>query len=217
MEVQNVYDEVAHRYESLIESTQYIGPKWLDSLLSNNKIDYVNVIDLGCATGVLGDVIKKHQPEANIIGFDISSEMLKEASKKTVYSQLFQQNLEDEFFTKLPNKADLIVALGFSEFLSDLDSIFHQMSISLSDNGSLLISFQCYDPNDSKLPRNTRSGTVVHTAYTEGEIKGYLSRHGFHVKSLERTTGYTSSFGYECVYLMAWAQKMPLFDRNKGI
>ncbi len=68
--------------------------------------------------------------------------------------------------------------------------------------------FQYHAPDGQDLPRNTYSGSVVHTAYTESEVEQLCQQAGLEVVSLENVIGYVSGVGYVCRYLMLELKKV---------
>jgi predicted TPR repeat methyltransferase len=71
----------------------YVGPKAAASML-DTYLDSKNsrVLDAGCGTGLVGEVLCKMGYE-NIDAMDFSSDMLDEAAKKNVYSRLLQADM----------------------------------------------------------------------------------------------------------------------------
>lgn len=71
----------------------YVGPKAAASML-DTYLDSKSsrVLDAGCGTGLVGEVLCKMGYE-NIDAMDFSSDMLDEAAKKNVYSRLLQADM----------------------------------------------------------------------------------------------------------------------------
>lgn len=207
MSVEELYNETAHRYSDLVKSSNYIGPDWLSAFLETARLSCSSLVDLGCANGVLGEQLRNYFPDADITGADISGKMIQYARSRGCYSRAIQMDLDRSFSEMLPKSNDLVVALGFSEFLSNMQHFLENVAAITAPAGRALISFQIHDPSDTKLPRNTYSGQVVHTAYTESEVNELVTNAGLVVSSQERVIGYTSGAGYSCEYLMVAAQK----------
>ena len=66
-------------------------------------------------------------------------------------------------------------------------------------NLGLIRAVEKFDPERGS--RNTYSGSVVHTAYTESEVEQLCQQAGLEVVSLENVIGYISGVGYVCRYL----------------
>ncbi|MDF4886306.1 class I SAM-dependent methyltransferase, partial [Vibrio parahaemolyticus] len=162
---------------------------------------------LACATGSIGHVVKSHYPELAIHGLDISSKMVDKARQTNLYQSVAVHNLDEPFSPLFEQTFDLITALGFTEFLAEPQQLLECISRKLTANGRCFISFQYHDPDGQDLPRNTYSGSVVHTAYTESEVEQLCQQAGLEVVSLENVIGYVSGVGYVCRYLMLELKK----------
>ncbi|MGR5516827.1 class I SAM-dependent DNA methyltransferase [Vibrio harveyi] len=207
MDVAKMYDEVSERYQKLIEDSQYVGPRWVDGKLKTLNLQQGSVLDLACATGSIGKVIKSHYPDAVLHGLDISSNMVNKARETNLYQSVNVHDLDQPFSPLFNQTFDIITALGFTEFLVDPQSLLQCIAELLNADGRCFISFQCHDPDGKYLPRNTYSGTVVHTAYTENEVREFSQNAGLKVVSLENLVGYTSGAGYICRYLLLELRK----------
>ncbi|WP_050940606.1 class I SAM-dependent DNA methyltransferase [Vibrio harveyi] len=207
MDVAKMYDEVSERYQKLIEDSQYVGPRWVDGKLKTLNLQQGSVLDLACATGSIGKVIKSHYPDAVLHGLDISSNMVNKARETNLYQSVNVHDLDQPFSPLFNQTFDIITALGFTEFLVDPQSLLQCIAELLNADGRCFISFQCHDPDGKYLPRNTYSGTVVHTAYTENEVREFSQNAGLKVVSLENLVGYTSGAGYVCRYLLLELRK----------
>ncbi|MHA7585945.1 class I SAM-dependent DNA methyltransferase [Vibrio harveyi] len=207
MDVAKMYDEVSERYQKLIEDSQYVGPLWVDGKLKTLNLQQGSVLDLACATGSIGKVIKSHYPDAVLHGLDISSNMVNKARETNLYQSVNVHDLDQPFSPLFNQTFDIITALGFTEFLVDPQSLLKCIAELLNADGRCFISFQCHDPDGKDLPRNTYSGTVVHTAYTESEVREFSQNAGLEVVSLENLVGYTSGAGYVCRYLLLELRK----------
>ncbi|MFN1582051.1 class I SAM-dependent DNA methyltransferase [Vibrio rotiferianus] len=207
MDVAKMYDEVSERYQKLIEDSQYVGPRWIDGKLKTLNLQQASALDLACATGSIGEVIKTHCPEATLHGLDISSKMVDKARETNLYQSVNVHNLDQPFSPIFNQTFDIITALGFTEFLTNPQSLLQCIANKLNADGRCFISFQCHDPDGKDLPRNTYSGTVVHTAYTESEVLEFSQNAGLEVVSLENLVGYTSGAGYVCRYLLLELRK----------
>ncbi|QFQ76806.1 class I SAM-dependent DNA methyltransferase [Vibrio harveyi] len=207
MDVAKMYDEVSERYQKLIEDSQYVGPLWVDGKLKTLNLQQGSVLDLACATGSIGKVIKSHYPDSVLHGLDISSNMVNKARETNLYQSVNVHDLDQPFSPLFNQTFDIITALGFTEFLVDPQSLLQCIAELLNADGRCFISFQCHDPDGKYLPRNTYSGTVVHTAYTENEVREFSQNAGLKVVSLENLVGYTSGAGYVCRYLLLELRK----------
>ncbi|TNZ67537.1 methyltransferase [Vibrio parahaemolyticus] len=207
MNVAKMYDDVSERYQKLVDDSHYVGPRWISGKLKTFPIEQGSALDLACATGSIGHVVKNHYPDLTIHGLDISSKMVDKARQTNLYQSVAVHNLDEPFSPLFEQTFDLITALGFTEFLAEPQQLLECISRKLSANGRCFISFQYHDPYGQDLPRNTYSGSVVHTAYTESEVEQLCQQAGLEVVSLENVIGYVSGVGYVCRYLMLELKK----------
>ncbi|EGQ8507932.1 methyltransferase [Vibrio parahaemolyticus] len=207
MNVAKMYDDVSERYQKLVDDSHYVGPRWISGKLKTFPIEQGSALDLACATGSIGHVVKNHYPALTIHGLDISSKMVDKARQTNLYQSVAVHNLDEPFSPLFEQTFDLITALGFTEFLAEPQQLLECISRKLSANGRCFISFQYHDPDGQYLPRNTYSGSVVHTAYTESEVEQLCLQAGLEVVFLENVIGYVSGVGYVCRYLMLELKK----------
>ncbi len=83
MNVAKMYDDVSERYQKLVDDSHYVGPRWISGKLKTFPIEQGLALDLACATGSIGHVVKNHYPDLTIHGLDISSKWLIKRAKLT--------------------------------------------------------------------------------------------------------------------------------------
>jgi len=199
--VRELYDEVAARYDDVVEVSKYRGPVWLAEQL-DASMHASNVIDLGCATGTLGVELRKFFPGSEMTGVDISPQMIEKAIHRGVYDQTYVHDLDTELDFQ-DDSFDLVTALGFMEFLIDPVKTLSEINRILKPGAVALISFQEFWPDKPDLaPRTTRSNDeVFHHAYSYDEVISMMSVSGLILESAESETGYTSRSGFACPYV----------------
>jgi 2-polyprenyl-3-methyl-5-hydroxy-6-metoxy-1,4-benzoquinol methylase len=100
------FDYIASNYEGMYLKMGYPDPKFVAKFVCKiAKQDGKNpsdckIIDMGCGTGLIGKYLAP-KGFKNIVGLDISPNMLEEASVKSVYSELHEYTLGD-----VPNGPD---------------------------------------------------------------------------------------------------------------
>ena len=113
-----LYAEWAATYnETFIRANDYVYPKTIATKF-NEQVPTTNVIkvaDIGCGTGAVGGYLANLRLNLSIDGFDISPEMLAEATtvkrinKSSVYTDLIEIDLTSE----LPQKSyDAMISAG---------------------------------------------------------------------------------------------------------
>ena len=88
-ELEDIYKNWASEYEyDVIQLAGYVGHLITSDLLLNNLKNYnARILDAGCGTGLVGEILYKNNFK-NIEGIDFSKEMLSIAINKKVYQSL---------------------------------------------------------------------------------------------------------------------------------
>jgi predicted TPR repeat methyltransferase len=207
MTVRALYDAVAPTYDAVVAATRYVGPAWLDRVLTSIPAP-ARAVDFGCANGALGRHMRSCFPSVQLTGFDISERMVTEARRSNMYDELFVHDLNLPVPQIDDASVQLVVALGFAEFLTDPASFLAEAARVLAPAGTLVMSFQEHWPEREGLaPRTTRSGVVTHHAYTAAEVAALVRSQRLCLQSIESVTGYVSGSGFACPYLMVRATR----------
>jgi predicted TPR repeat methyltransferase len=205
MTVRDLYNLYAPVYDLVIEASRYVGPAWLDHAVSQMP-QPTYILDLACANGVLGKVLRKHFPSAYLVGMDISERMLEQAELSGCYDQLELRDLDLPLSSVQNQTVGLAVALGFSEFLLDPVFFVSEMARVLAPRGFLLMSFREYRPDHVDLaPEVAHTGGITHHAYTVDEVKSMFLPGVFIVQSIELLTGYWPDADKACPFIMVRA------------
>jgi predicted TPR repeat methyltransferase len=96
-ELAEAYKDWAGDYDKdTLGKMGYVGPHVAASML-NNHVDSkaCRVLDAGCGTGLVGESLNQMGYQ-NLDAMDFSNEMLKEAERKGVYNQLFQEDMNED-------------------------------------------------------------------------------------------------------------------------
>jgi len=110
--------------------------KRLESILCDIEINNKKVVDLGTGTG---NVLKYFSNSNLVLGIDLTFSMLQVTRQLYPGIKLIQADA-----LKLPVKTDsveLITAIGLSEYLSDIESLFMEAHRLLKADGFLLLTF----------------------------------------------------------------------------
>jgi len=100
-----------------------------------SKNDPLRILDIGCATGYLGETLRQYGHY--VVGFDISEKAIQKA--KHVLDKAYVVDIENQQFPKLP-KFDLIVLSEVIEHLFQPDIALHKIISHLKPKGHLLVS-----------------------------------------------------------------------------
>jgi ubiquinone/menaquinone biosynthesis C-methylase UbiE len=152
------YDKISKTYEVFTQGANYQSPqacaellqKW--ALRDDNRVSLTSpILDAGCGTGLVGLEIAR-KGFSNVIGIDVSKNVLKEAASKAVYTNLIQGNLLATLpFTDTSFSAVLCIGV-FSRFeRSQILDILNEFSRITQRSGLILFSHREDLLNQSRL------------------------------------------------------------------
>jgi predicted TPR repeat methyltransferase len=139
--VTSLFDNYAARFdEHLVSNLQYRTPQHLRAAVQDFRTGtFKSVLDLGCGTGLCGDVFK---PVAEcLVGVDLSSEMISVARRRNIYEELHVADIV-EYLAGQNRSCDLILAADVFIYVGDLNEIFRRVSMALQPNGLFAFSVE---------------------------------------------------------------------------
>ncbi|MEO0369275.1 MAG: class I SAM-dependent methyltransferase [Pseudomonadota bacterium] len=90
--IQEYYKDWSQTYDQDVENETYLAPGTAVALLmqslNHDELDPMQVLDAGCGTGLVGELLKE-VGFSSIKGFDLSADMVAKAQDKNVYDQLW--------------------------------------------------------------------------------------------------------------------------------
>jgi len=116
-----LYDGWASSYDNDLTGTYgYVGPAQtlevlLDHLQNTSTAVPLRMLDAGCGTGLLGELLRKEKVMEGgwLEGVDISEDMLAQSKTKGIYDALFPADLTDAHVDSLVSKSyDVVVSSG---------------------------------------------------------------------------------------------------------
>lgn len=140
--VQHLFDQYATFYDKhLMDCLKYQVPAKIFQAISED-IDTENVhwtiLDLGCGTGLCG---AQFRPLADqLIGIDVSAEMVAIAKEKNIYTELAVEDAETALSHFREN--DLILAADVFTYIGKLDKIFELAKAALKQGGIFAFSVE---------------------------------------------------------------------------
>lgn len=133
----NAFDHAASRYDAAAKVQQEVRFRLLERL-EFLLIQPHTIVDVGCGTGALGRELQFRFPNAQMIGIDISSGMIKEAQKHSPNAQFF---CADAMQIPLPDKSvDLLVSNLMLQWVDDFNLVFQEWARVLKSDGILLFT-----------------------------------------------------------------------------
>lgn len=159
---EDLFDRYADHFENhLVNFLQYKVPSIIkEKLQSLHPSRDSKVLDLGCGTGLLGKAIVDLFP--NIVGVDISTNMIEETRKKKIYTTLYINDIHD-FLVENTKKFDLILAADVFIYIGDLHAIFSSIRGSLESKGYFVFTIELSTQNNTSDHQLAKSGRFSHT------------------------------------------------------
>jgi predicted TPR repeat methyltransferase len=169
--VRRIFDRYAGTFEGiLVKDLEYKTPELLFDLVRPYLTEEMNVLDLGCGTGLGAEL---YRPFAKrLIGVDVSSKMLEKAAAKKIYNRLEVFDiLQDWGFSQ---KFDLIYSSDVFVYFGNLNTIIRSASSYLVYGGIIAFSVERLEDNSMGY-RLFPSGRYAHS---RTYIQDCLRRHG---------------------------------------
>lgn len=177
----DLFDRYADYFEDhLVRSLKYQVP-----FIIKEKLIYLNppkdskILDLGCGTGLLGKTIVDIFP--NLVGVDISSNMIEETRKKDIYTTLHVNDIHD-FLLKNVQKFDLIIAADVFIYIGDLQTIFSRAKKSLNNDGYFIFTTELFTGTNNENYQLAKHGRFSHKV---GYIESLCKDIGFNIVEKE--------------------------------
>jgi predicted TPR repeat methyltransferase len=169
--VRRIFDRCAGTFERiLVKDLEYKTPELLFELVYPYLTEEMNVLDLGCGTGLGAQL---YRPFAKrLTGVDVSPKMLAKAKEKKIYNRLEVFDILQDW--PFPKKFELIYSSDVFVYFGNLDTIIRPASSSLVSGGIIAFSVERLEDN-SREYRLFPSGRYAHS---RTYIEDCLKRHG---------------------------------------
>jgi predicted TPR repeat methyltransferase len=137
--LEHLFDQYAPRFDAhLAQFLKYRVPDLLLEATEEFLRKDLNILDLGCGTGLGGEKFRSFAKK--LIGIDISSKMLDLAREKKIYDELILADIHTAL-TSYQKEFDLILAADSLVYSGDLESIFIDAKKALKSEG--YFAFTC--------------------------------------------------------------------------
>jgi len=174
--VRHLFDQFAADYEArMLGPLSYRAPVILGELagLVIPGLNGLDVLDLGCGTGLAGAAFKDRA--ARLDGIDLSPSMLMKARSRGLYDALSVGDIE----AGLGSAAyDLVIAADTLVYLGDLEKVFASVAASLRPGGHFLFTVEAKDGDGFEL------GPKRRWRHSEEYLRALADRHGLTVAGL---------------------------------
>ncbi|MGT2485852.1 class I SAM-dependent DNA methyltransferase [Methylobacterium oryzae CBMB20] len=158
--VRALFDDYAPRFERhLVEGLGYVGPQLVRDALPGVPERFAVALDLGCGTGLMGEVVRDRVD--HLTGIDLSRGMLALARAKTwrdrpLYDRLIEGDLTATLADLPEASADLCLAADVLIYVADLASFLTGMGRVLRPGGLGAVTVQSHDGPGSVLGHDGR-------------------------------------------------------------
>lgn len=173
-----LFDQHAEVFETiLVDQLGYCVPMMLPDLLARHGAGpFARLLDLGCGTGLSGDVLYDRAEE--LVGVDISENMVEMAHEKEVYDRLYVA--EGERFLAETGEApfDLIVATDVLPYAGALEGLFTGLAAKTAAGGYLAFSTET-QAGEELGARDYMVGPKQRFAHAESYVRRLLEENGF--------------------------------------
>jgi predicted TPR repeat methyltransferase len=142
--IEQTFNGFANSFENILGRLNYCGPQLVQDYLAtlNFPAASLSVLDLGCGTGLVGEVLKPYARA--LVGVDLSQPMLDQAAAKQLYRQLHKSDITDFLRTShllAPHdQYDLITCMDTLIYMGRLDEVFALICQKLKTGGMLIFS-----------------------------------------------------------------------------
>ena len=185
-------DSTIKQYKKLAKSYNFRFPSYLK--VTTDKVVKIasiapggKILDLGCGTGeLLFKLAKKYPAVSELVGIDISEEMLKRAKSKLDFFKTVSLHLGDIEKIEYPDEYfDLIVSVGVMHYIRNPESMTKEALRVLKHGGRFLVIDMAEESLTTKisslLRKITDPGAVQF--YSLHSISELLTSQGFKIHS----------------------------------
>lgn len=201
--VTQVFNDYANTFDShLTASLQYSVPADLVALLNRlapAAAHSLDVIDLGCGTGLVGAAIAPFAQ--HITGVDLSPRMIEKSSARGVYQRLVCDDVQRMLNQEPAHSVDVILSADVFIYIGKLDGIVQEAQRVLRPGGRLVFSIETLGDDVGQAYRLERSGRYSQSlAY----VNALARSRGFTIEATEpsviRMEAQTPVPGHLCVW-----------------
>jgi predicted TPR repeat methyltransferase len=201
--IEEYFDSLAATYnEEMLTNQHYSGHTSIVTALlpfASQHSGAVELLDLGCGTGLCGQALKEKHADCIITGVDISRSMLHYARDITINDVPIYDYLKHSDIAAYLNSIDkkyhiIISGLAFT-YLGELSAILTQCKKALHDGGLLVFTVQKSDGTDWNY-----SSDMKNFHYSAEYLSSVARTSGYNEISITELLLYNNSLGLLCVF-----------------
>ncbi|MES2089445.1 MAG: tetratricopeptide repeat protein [Pseudomonadota bacterium] len=149
--VTGVFDSYAEKFDAhLQEVLKYDAPQKLAALVvknSNPPAEQLNILDLGCGTGLAG--LAFAPMASQLVGVDLSTKMLEKAQARNLYQRLECSDLLPMMSNEKNASYDLIISTDVFIYIGKIDAIVTEAKRLLRPGGLFAFSIEALEASAS--------------------------------------------------------------------
>ncbi|MBQ4874780.1 MAG: class I SAM-dependent methyltransferase [Rickettsiaceae bacterium H1] len=206
--IEEKFDYITPYYvESYIINRQYQGYKIVLHEIIDHLPDVGNIIDIldvGCGTGICGHFLKMNGVGSNIVGLDISSKMLSIAERcyvneKAVYSKLLHMSCSKYFSNfDVSEKFDIILAIDSLGYEQELYETFRLFQNVLKKGGIIISIVRALEKPKEKVEFLQDADIFC---YSQDYMLSIPSKLDMEVLKVIKCQLYDDVMGYLCMFV----------------
>lgn len=175
--IMELFDQYANYYNKHVkESLQYKLSEQFRSLYTkyNHLTTVKNTLDLGCGTGLCS--IYFRDTTINLIGVDLSKNMLMQAKNLAAYDLLIQTNIQQlNIFSK--QHFDLVIAADLLPYFGQLENLFFNIKNIVKDKFKFIFNIELLNINNKNFELQ-QTGRYTHSKHY---IENLATQYGFKI------------------------------------
>eukprot|EP00434_Breviolum_minutum_P001100 symbB.v1.2.000962.t2/scaffold39.1/size394969/6 len=188
LEIEEDFDDYAEEFEEhLVNVLEYRLPQVfaqkVSKMTTSLGYDCHRVLDLGCGTGLCGRSLRSHLQLDQLVGVDLSAEMLSRAKQQGGYDELYQRDLVVHLQREGENSFDLVMAGDVLIYLGCLKKLMFEVHRVLKNGGCFLFSTELALSDEA--PEGLTKRSSGRYAYGRDYIERVASAAGFHILEVE--------------------------------
>ncbi|WP_066267204.1 tetratricopeptide repeat protein [Hydrogenophaga palleronii] len=173
--VEALFDEYADDFQAhLIQHLKYQAHETLLAPLRVGGQRFPLVLDLGCGTGLCGQLMAPHADAVD--GVDLAKAMVDQARASGAYRQVQQGTLLD-FLRASQAPADLVIAADVFIYVGALEEVFAAVRQRLQPQGVFAFSVELADPGHELQLRPS-----LRYAHSAAYVERLAAAHGFRLR-----------------------------------
>jgi predicted TPR repeat methyltransferase len=182
--VESLFDCFAATFDDKLAELDYRAPTLVGEAvarIAGPPRGNLVVLDAGCGTGLCGRHLRPHARE--LVGVDLSAEMLARAQQRGVYDRLEKSELT-AFLQGSTESLDLVVSADTLVYFGALDAVLAAVARALRPGGHLVLTLERADAEAA--PAGYRLNCTGRYSHAQPYVESALRRAGLEALGVDR-------------------------------